>query len=97
MFHVRHLHLGHLAKAFALREAPSDIKGVPSNTTRRKKGEKAKKSGGAVGTEERMYEVVRKQGKLTKKGGVAVASGAGEFQSISTTDLEKMAARFAKR
>jgi ATP-dependent RNA helicase DDX31/DBP7 len=32
IFHVRHLHLGHLAKAFALREAPSavtnrDVKG----------------------------------------------------------------------
>ena len=25
MFHVRHLHIGHLAKAFALREAPSAI------------------------------------------------------------------------
>lgn len=31
MFHVRHLHIGHLAKAFALREAPSNIgqKGGP--------------------------------------------------------------------
>jgi len=26
IFHVRNLHLGHLAKAFALREAPSEIK-----------------------------------------------------------------------
>lgn len=25
MFHVRHLHLGHLAKSFALREAPSRV------------------------------------------------------------------------
>ncbi|PIL36143.1 transporter [Ganoderma sinense ZZ0214-1] len=34
MFHIRHLHLGHLAKAFALREAPTALK---SN-----KGSKAK-------------------------------------------------------
>ena len=27
MFHIRHLHLGHLAKAFALREAPTALKG----------------------------------------------------------------------
>lgn len=26
LFHVRHLHLGHLAKAFALREAPGTVK-----------------------------------------------------------------------
>ena len=25
MFHIRHLHLGHLAKAFALREAPTAL------------------------------------------------------------------------
>ncbi|OBZ67012.1 Histone acetyltransferase ESA1 [Grifola frondosa] len=27
IFHIRHLHLGHLAKAFALREAPTALKG----------------------------------------------------------------------
>lgn len=29
IFHVKNLHLGHLAKAFGLREAPSGIGGVP--------------------------------------------------------------------
>ncbi|EMD37337.1 hypothetical protein CERSUDRAFT_114014 [Gelatoporia subvermispora B] len=28
MFHIRHLHIGHLAKAFALREAPSAVAGA---------------------------------------------------------------------
>ncbi len=28
LFHVRNLHLGHLAKAFALRDAPSNMKGA---------------------------------------------------------------------
>lgn len=29
IFHVRHLHIGHLAKSFALREAPKAITGHP--------------------------------------------------------------------
>ncbi|KAG8979485.1 hypothetical protein FRC05_008474 [Tulasnella sp. 425] len=33
IFHVRNLHIGHLAKAFALREAPSNIKGTPSQSS----------------------------------------------------------------
>ena len=32
MFHVRHLHLGHLAKAFALREAPSTVTGAKGSS-----------------------------------------------------------------
>lgn len=27
IFHIRHLHIGHLAKAFALRDAPKAVKG----------------------------------------------------------------------
>ena len=105
MFHVRNLHLGHLAKAFALREAPSNIKGVAAAPSKPFKGGKdknnekdgKKRKAATSATEERMYEVVRKQGKLTKKGGMAVSSGAGEFQSISTADLEKLASAFSKR
>ncbi|KAH7108520.1 DEAD-domain-containing protein [Auriculariales sp. MPI-PUGE-AT-0066] len=102
MFHVRHLHLGHLAKAFALREAPSNIKGVPNTAgnskDRRDKSGKQRTSGKNGGTtEERMQDVVRKQGKLTRKGGVTMSSGADEFQSISVADLEKLAGAFARR
>lgn len=61
MFHVRHLHIGHLAKAFALREAPSNIvqKGGSRNNTAssksktkimsRAKGTSRKSEGGRAG------------------------------------------------
>lgn len=51
IFHVKNLHLGHLAKAFGLREAPAGIGGVPKQkklasgarpsggTSKRKRGE----------------------------------------------------------
>ncbi|KAH9997416.1 P-loop containing nucleoside triphosphate hydrolase protein [Russula compacta] len=81
MFHVRHLHLGHLAKSFALREAPSAMisghgggsrstaaaakRQARSRLRRRKHGH-----GGAV----------RKQGRLVKKSGTMVSSGLSEFQ-----------------
>ncbi|EJD42673.1 DEAD-domain-containing protein [Auricularia subglabra TFB-10046 SS5] len=101
LFHVKHLHLGHLAKAFALREAPSNIKGPgPPQSSVKGKGKAKGKldvDHDTSKTEARMYEVVRKQGKLTKKGGVAVMSGADEFQAVSTSELEKMAAAFAHR
>ncbi|KAG8902335.1 ATP-dependent RNA helicase dbp7 [Tulasnella sp. 403] len=32
IFHMRNLHIGHLAKSFALRDAPSNVKGVPKST-----------------------------------------------------------------
>jgi ATP-dependent RNA helicase DDX31/DBP7 len=35
LFHIRHLHLGHLAKAFALREAPSAVTSKSANTNNR--------------------------------------------------------------
>jgi len=42
IFHIKKLHLGHLAKSFALREAPSNIKDVnkPSNDKSNSKGGK---------------------------------------------------------
>ena len=36
MFHIRHLHLGHLAKAFALREAPASMKSAGSKSKAKK-------------------------------------------------------------
>ncbi|KAF5321931.1 hypothetical protein D9619_001562 [Psilocybe cf. subviscida] len=38
IFHIRNLHMGHLAKAFALREAPKSVK-VPGGTKTSKKAE----------------------------------------------------------
>jgi ATP-dependent RNA helicase DDX31/DBP7 len=105
-FHVKSLHLGHLAKAFALREAPGSIA-----ATSKPKKEKAKLPGGKRKrddsddevkggkettarneTERRMYEAVRKQGRLVKAGGVLAATG-GDFQVADTRALEKMVAK----
>ncbi|KAG6880208.1 hypothetical protein C0992_003872 [Termitomyces sp. T32_za158] len=103
IFHVRHLHLGHLAKSFALREAPKAVtnkqgssaqsrktKDVPQRERKsREKGEKWEidRSGEA---EKRMQAVVRAQGRLTKKGGALVSSDASEFQISGGYDLEKL-------
>ncbi|CAK9786379.1 DEAD-domain-containing protein [Cutaneotrichosporon oleaginosum] len=107
-FHVKSLHLGHLAKAFALREAPGSIA-----ATSKPKKEKAKLPGGKRKradsddeeerkggkeltarneTERRMYEAVRKQGRLVKAGGVLAATG-GDFQVADTRALEKMVSK----
>lgn len=37
IFHIRNLHMGHLAKAFALRDAPKLVKGVGGAKAPRKK------------------------------------------------------------
>lgn len=121
MFHIRHLHLGHLAKAFALREAPGDITqkaaggGKPPKTRNYNKFATAPGPGGNAGkkiegkgnqhnadkgrdmehdttAERRMQEVVRRQGRLTKKGGVLMTSGTAEFQIGGGYDLEKVVA-----
>lgn len=47
IFHVRHLHIGHLAKSFALRDAPRAITGhssrsVKSKTISKGKGKKSR-------------------------------------------------------
>ncbi|KAH0588956.1 hypothetical protein H2248_004738 [Termitomyces sp. 'cryptogamus'] len=103
IFHIRHLHLGHLAKSFALREAPKAVsngqgastqsrktKNVPQRE--RKPREKRDKwevdRNGEV--EKRMQAVVRAQGRLTKKGGALVSSDASEFQISGGYDLEKL-------
>lgn len=42
VFHSRNLHLGHLAKSFALRETPSDLK-QKSSIVRERKGKSSRK------------------------------------------------------
>lgn len=103
MFHVRHLHLGHLAKAFALREAPSTATGGSSKSKSKAMSSKASAAGRSRKTggddadnynvhdaERRMEHVVRAQGRLTKKGGKMVRSGTSEFQIAGGYDLEKL-------
>nr|GAT42526.1 predicted protein [Mycena chlorophos] len=111
IFHIRHLHLGHLAKSFALRDAP---KAVSSNATshkdkdtnqRRDHRPKAAVSENSPSkkrvtreweadhtgeAEKRMQTVVRAQGRLSKKGGVMMSSGASEFQIAGGAALEAL-------
>ncbi|CAE6438955.1 unnamed protein product [Rhizoctonia solani] len=105
MFHVRNLHLGHLAKAFALRDAPGAV-AKPNNKSKsstkskskskseprhkRKRGNDSSDSEEEAETEARMREAVRTQGRMSKKGGMLVASGASEFQVTSGDYLEKL-------
>lgn len=116
IFHVRHLHLGHLAKSFALRDAPKAVSGAGGNNKapprkekeRERKPKKVTVADGAEGVpatkkrvrewevdhsgeaERRMQEVVRSQGRLTKKGGVMMSSGASEFQIAGGAALERL-------
>lgn len=135
IFHIRHLHIGHLAKAFALRDAPKSVGGAGSTADRESKGKSKPWSSGkdrvsrkdrtAVNTkaiaisvtaatdspgdqpkkakakkeweadhsgdaERRMQEIVRAQGRLTKKGGVMRSSGTGEFQIAGGKELERL-------
>ena len=108
MFHVRNLHIGHLAKAFALREAPTTFsdggkksnhpkaakpKPKPPKSARTVNGQKprgmdvSERTGDA---ERRMTDVVRAQGRMSKKGGKMMSSGTNEFQIASGASLEKL-------
>ena len=105
IFHIRHLHLGHLAKAFALREAPTAAAAGHKTSSQRKAGKQKGKPPGVskkkvpaldsdsdvAEAERRMEKVVREQGRLTKKGGKMVSSGVAEFQIAGGYDLEKLA------
>ncbi|WVQ98175.1 hypothetical protein IAU59_005297 [Kwoniella sp. CBS 9459] len=133
-FHIKSVHLGHLAKSFALREAPGQLSGPskqkpkPGHPTssatapnKRKRasggdgeGDSDDDEGGAAAkggkeltarneTERRMYEAVRKQGRMIKSGGklgefagkpkrAGNAGGGGEFQVFGTSELERMVA-----
>lgn len=101
IFHVRHLHLGHLAKAFALRDTPKDI--ASRNQKSSQKSSRRVKGGRTMDTEtrpdlldrstkaeSRMREIVRSQGKLNKKDGLMVTSGVSDFQVASVAELEKL-------
>jgi ATP-dependent RNA helicase DDX31/DBP7 len=103
LFHIRHLHLGHLAKAFALREAPKAVKGVYTKSSRsEKKSLKVRRrddtdddSGLGINhksplSEKRMQAAVRVQGRLTKKGGFLACSDVSEFQVSNVVELEKL-------
>ena len=104
MFHVRNLHTGHLAKAFALREAPktitnggkkrnhADSKAVKPRAPKsaRQKPRDLDVSERTGDAERRMTEVVRAQGRMSKKGGKMMSSGTDEFQVASSASLEKL-------
>ena len=106
IFHIRNLHLGHLAKAFALREAPKAVKAAGGGSKQVSKSPK-KQSHRAANkekgedwdrdhtgeAEKRMQAVVRAQGRLTKKGGVMASTGASEFQISGGYELEKLVGR----
>ena len=99
IFHVRHLHIGHLAKAFALRDAPKTISGGNPKSKKVHDAPKANKNKRSIhdpvlnrnkDTEARMEAIVRSQGRLTKNKGVMASHGTGEFQIASGYDLEKL-------
>ncbi|KAF8894019.1 DEAD-domain-containing protein [Infundibulicybe gibba] len=105
IFHIKHLHIGHLAKAFALREAPKSVNAGHANlpskgksrtkpSTMGKERPKVHDPGWDVShsgeAEKRMQEIVRSQGRLSKKGGIMVSSGTSEFQIAGGAALEKL-------
>jgi ATP-dependent RNA helicase DDX31/DBP7 len=102
IFHIRHLHLGHLAKSFALRETPSAVSGHGKSRTatsakrqRRRPRERDEDGDSDDGpdSEQRMRAAVRKQGRHVKKGGAMVSSGSLEFQVASGDALERLVNR----
>ncbi|KAK0461244.1 P-loop containing nucleoside triphosphate hydrolase protein [Desarmillaria tabescens] len=93
IFHVRHLHIGHLAKAFALRDAPKTITGSGQSQGKKSGGKKGIRDARHKDIESRMTEVVRSQGRLSKKGGVMNRSGTSEFQIAGGDALEKLVNR----
>ncbi|KAG1735144.1 P-loop containing nucleoside triphosphate hydrolase protein [Suillus paluster] len=98
IFHVRHLHFGHLAKAFALREAPKTItdgknknsSASKSRGSRPAKSAKSTKQHDVGDAEQRMQDIVRAQGRLSKQGGKMMSSGTDEFQIASGAALNSL-------
>src|SRR6266576_1697779 len=88
IFHIRHLHLGHAAKSFALRDAPGTISGHGKSRgtaggkkqARRLKRRREGNDDDGDPAERRMSAAVRNQGRLVKKGGEMGSSGLWEFQ-----------------
>lgn len=92
IFHVKFLHSGHLAKAFALRDAPSHMKKGPAKSKHRSQNQGAMEDSSDEDTskvEKRMKEVVRAQGRLSRKGGKMIST-VNEFQIASSEMLEKL-------
>ncbi|KAG2036447.1 hypothetical protein BDR03DRAFT_866006, partial [Suillus americanus] len=92
IFHVRHLHIGHLAKAFALREAPNTITDRKNKISSVSKGRglrpvKSTAQHDVGDAEQRMQDIVRAQGRLSKKDGKMISSGTNEFQIASGDSL----------
>ncbi|KZT42415.1 DEAD-domain-containing protein [Sistotremastrum suecicum HHB10207 ss-3] len=117
IFHVKKLHLGHLAKAFALRDAPAAVSATKSKSKPSKHAHttttssKREKANGKVAkkpvqsekwmhgedpmdAEHRMNKVVRAQGRMSKKGGISIATDASEFQIAGVGDLAKLVGNF---
>jgi ATP-dependent RNA helicase DDX31/DBP7 len=112
IFHIRNLHMGHLAKSFALRDAPNSVKAANISKSAKQIHHSLKKRRSNVNgegkpaslikewdrdhsgdAEKRMQAVVRAQGRLTKKGGVMVSTGASQFQVPGGADLERLVNR----
>ncbi|TIA73993.1 hypothetical protein E3P92_01432 [Wallemia ichthyophaga] len=82
-FHVKLLHLGHLAKAFALRETPTTASTTKGDVAQTKDNQKQQT------IEQRMQDSVRKIGKNTKRDGEFANNDTSEFQtSISGYDMK---------
>jgi ATP-dependent RNA helicase DDX31/DBP7 len=99
IFHIRHLHLGHIAKSFALRDAPGTISGHGKRQgtaggkkqARRPKSRREENDGdGNPDAVRRMSTAVRNQGRLVKKGGEMASSGLWEFQVAAGDALERL-------
>ncbi|KAL0956423.1 hypothetical protein HGRIS_002571 [Hohenbuehelia grisea] len=100
IFHIRHLHIGHLAKSFALRDAPTSITGgskkapsKPAKSASRDKQGAPKAKPEIVyskDAEKRMNDIVRAQGRLSKHKGLMVSSGTSEFQIAGADTLAKL-------
>ncbi|KAF9653839.1 DEAD-domain-containing protein [Thelephora ganbajun] len=61
IFHVRHLHIGHLAKSFALREAPGAITSHPSHLVKNKSVSKGKDKKSKSAASTRVLKGVREK------------------------------------
>jgi ATP-dependent RNA helicase DDX31/DBP7 len=99
IFHIRHLHLGHVAKSFALRDAPGTISrhgkslGTAGEKKQARRLKKRREENDGDGAERRMNAAVRNQGRLVKKGGEMASSGLWEFQVSSGDTLERLVNR----
>jgi ATP-dependent RNA helicase DDX31/DBP7 len=96
-----------LAKSFALRDAPKSVTGSSKKSNHKVYNSKSRPSVANAKSktrdadweethdgdaERRMREIVRAQGRLSKKGGIMMSTGASEFQIPAGTALEKMVA-----